>query len=612
MKRHFPRLAVVIGLTVCAACAAPARAADLRRAVPADAYLAVHGTHNPERDFQRKYYQEVWQTVQETRIIERLVAIATTHMSQEDVDQAKAILDELRAAAAPIDVEAILRCREFVYAQAMQAPSAQHVLALRLGAEAAASTETGLKNLLGLIEKYSDGKVPVKSVKDAGATVTTLGFPKEIPFHPAVARIDDVLLISSSEELARRSLKLLTSGEGKSKFDDPRLREALKRLPEPEDALVFYDGKLQFSQLRGLGRFIRQQGRHDPNAERVAGLIDLALDEAAILDYEVTVEYTEANHNCSAAYGKLLPNVDDKLLYRVFGGGEPFEAWEKWVPADALSYSLTTGANLSPVYAWVVEVIGERFPEAQPALDRFEQWQAENDFHLDRDLLQAFSGEYVSVSLPSESPSMFSAQQSFTALRCRKPERIRELLHRCVDAISEIPAIKAQQLELAESKDLEGFEVLSASLLRAFGVTPLIGFRDGWMIVGSSPQAVEKVLDTRAGKGRTIADTKAFQQFDLAIEGPVHTVSYTNLAASTRQAAQFLEQAGVIVPMIVAMAGGQTDSLKPMQEILALLPSVGKIVARFDFFEARMSVTQAGDEPGSYRRRTVTVIRPDA
>ena len=34
------------------------------------------------------------------------------------------------------------------------------------------------------------------------------------------------------------------------KFDDPRLKEALGRLPAPEDEVVFYDGKLQFEIVR--------------------------------------------------------------------------------------------------------------------------------------------------------------------------------------------------------------------------------------------------------------------------------------------------------------------------------------------------------------------------
>ena len=81
-----------------------------------------------------------------------------------------------------------------------------------------------------------------------------VGHSPQIPFRPTVIRSGDVLLVCSSEDLARRSLSMLKGGAGESKFDDPRLKEALSRLPEPEDSLVFYDGKLQFAQLRWTGR----------------------------------------------------------------------------------------------------------------------------------------------------------------------------------------------------------------------------------------------------------------------------------------------------------------------------------------------------------------------
>ena len=49
-----------------------------------------------------------------------------------------------------------------------------------------------------------------------------------------------------------------------------------------------------------------------------------------------------------------------------------------------------------------------------------------------------------------------------------------------------------------------------------------------------------------------------------------------------------------------------------MQEVFALLPSVAKIVAKFDYLQASMSVTQAGDQPGAFQTRSVTIIRPSA
>ena len=609
---YFRSCAALVLLASCAAAADQPQSLDLRRAVPADVFMAVHGKHNPERDFQREYYKEVWETVRETEIIERAIKIVTDRAPEEDVEKAKSVLEELREAVAPVDGEAILNCSEVVYAQSYEFPASHQLLLMRLTPEAAAVTEQAVKNLFGLAEKHSNGEAAVETVEEGDVVVTILSLPEEVPFRPAVACIDDVLLFSTWEQLARRSLGMLAGGEGESKFDDPRLKEALGRLPEPEDSLVFYDGRMQFSKLREIGAFIRKLEPDNPQSERVAGLVELLIDELAILDYEVTVEFTEENRNCSAAYGKLVPGAEEKLLAKVLGGGETFEQWQRWVPAGALSYSLATGANLHPAYERIMEVVEERIPEAKPTLEQFERLQSEYDVYLDRDILQAFSGEFVSVALPPATPSPLGGQDSVIAFRCHKPERIRELLHRLVDRLQEIPAVEAQQLKLVESEELEGFEELSALVLSAFNARPVIGFRDGWMVVGSNAQVVEKVFDTKAGEGQTIAETEAFKQFNLEVEGPVAAISYTNLAENTRQVSALLNQVGFLAPMIIGLAGAEADSadLEIVQEVLGLLPSVAKIVAKFDFLEAQLSVTQEGDEPDSYLRRSAILVRP--
>ncbi len=171
---------------------------------------------------------------------------------------------------------------------------------------------------------------------------------------------------------------------------------------------------------------------------------------------------------------------------------------------------------------------------------------------------------------------------------------------------------KAQHLKLVESKELVGFEELTANTLMAFGVRPVIGFQDEWMYVGSSAGAVKKVLDTKAGNAESIEGTEAFQRLKLEVQGPVESIGYTNTAESIRNVAKMLNQIGFMAPMFIDMAGANVDQeeLKPIQEALALLPDVAKIVGKFDFLEATVTVVQAGKEPDSYLKRAVVVVRP--
>ncbi len=177
---------------------------DLRRAVPEEAFLVVHAKHNPERDYQRKHYADVWKTVQETKIIDRAVKIVTSRAPEQELEQVKAILEELKEAVSPIDMEAVMNCEDFIYAQIMQVPTSLHLALIQLEPEAAASTEQGLKNLFAMAEKYSQGRLSVQSETKGEASITTLSLgPTPVPMAPTVVRLDGLLIITSYDQLAR-------------------------------------------------------------------------------------------------------------------------------------------------------------------------------------------------------------------------------------------------------------------------------------------------------------------------------------------------------------------------------------------------------------------------
>lgn len=588
---------------------ASAQEPSLSQAVPSDVYLLAYGRENPEREYLRPYYEEIYNTIQETRIIPRALEIVTSRMEEGDLERAEAVFEEVQSALAPIDVQALLHSKELVYAQAMKTHSSQHLLLLRMTPDGAAGCSQGIRNLFAVAEKYSGGKVSIQTSSEHGVPFVSLAFPPGVPFRPTVASIDDVLLCSSSRELAGQSLALLLTQEGDSKLADERFQDALCQLPEPEDGLVVYDAKTQFRQFRQSLESARRQVGENEEANRWLSFANMILDELDVVDYILTVEYTDGYRNCTASFGRVQPDYESKLLTRLAGSGEAFENWETWVPADAVSFSLSRGVNLHALYAFVENVIQERIPEAHEAWSQFETWQAEMGIHLDRDVLRAFSGESVSITLPAASNG--EGQETFWAVRCHNPERIRELLHRLVDQLQQVPFLQPQQLKLSPSEEMEGFEELSGAMLQMFEVRPVIGFRDGWMMVGSSAEAIQRILATRAGEAPTFVESDAFARFDMPIEGSVLSIRYSNLAESTRQMAEFLEGAGMIMPMVIGMAGAQADSeqLRLIQDIVALLPDVGKVVAKFDFLEGSLSVVQDGPTDDIWLQRSVTLVR---
>jgi hypothetical protein len=595
-----------------------AESLDLRRGVPEDVFLVVQAMHNPERDYQEQYYEEVWKTVQETRILERALEIATSRMGEEDLAQAQSVVEDLEAAVEPIDLKALADCQEMIYAQEMvmwqaapQAPAmptSQHLLLLRLTPEQAAATAKGVRNLFELVEKYSDGQLAVVESQVGEATLATLQLPPQSPMQPTVTQLGEVLALCSSKELLNKSLNMMTGSQGTSKFDDPRLATALDKLPQAEDQLVFYDGRAQFDTLKKIGPSLAQVGGGDPNIERVVKFINMAMEELSVFDYEVTVGYTEGNLNRTATYGKLIPGTQDATLRKMVSTGESFEDWASWVPAGAVSYSLGTGVNLHVLYERIMKVLKEDVPEAENVLKQFQTIQEQYNVFLDRDILQAFSGEYVSVAVLMDN----NARHSVFAMRCHKPEQTEKLIHRGMEALQQIEAVQAQQLKLVESEQLEGFEKVSAGLLMMTGMNPVIGFRNGWMYIGQSADAVSKVLDTLAGESETVKTTDAYKRLDIEIDQPVRSVRYVNTAENLRAMADGLRKAGGFVQMAMSMAGAQAEdeSVEVIKEIVALLPDVAKILEEFDFLQARINVVQQGESPDSYTKRSVVVVEP--
>lgn len=607
--RSLLRLALLAGTLVGGNTAV---AQDLGRAVPSSAHLVVQALRNPERDFQREYLKDVWRTLQEENIGQRALKIVTSRMPESDLARAEETWTQVTRALEPASVETVLNAEELIYAQVLEMPFNHHLLILETTQEEAARLEQAAANLFELFRQWSNAEIRSIRHDEGELHALVLDLPDNVPFRPALCRIDNVVILSTHESIARQSAAMLDGHGPDSKFDDPRFIEALTHLPDAEDSIVFFDGRLMFDRLKGLADVLRDQ-KPDANQDlaRFSSIYERILDECAILDYEITVEYTDGLQNRTAVLGRLADDAQEKMLYQAVAQGKPFEDWETWIPVDATSYSLSTGVNLHVIYQWLIDFISAEFPESHAALAKWRALQDEIEFDLARDLLKLFTGESIAVTAPITGVDGNAATGSVWALRCSDPERIGQLIQRAVARLAEMPALEPQQIQLVDSQEVEGFHELEAAALPMVAVRPMFGFHDGWMICSGSPQAVAKVLETRRGSAASITDSAKYQKFGNTSSEPVWAVSYSDLGASVEQAAETIEQIAAVAPMIVGMASAnvQDQDLTPLAEALGLLPSVAKIVREFDFLEDQLSVTRAGPWEESYRRDAVVNLR---
>ena len=590
---------------------------NLRDAAPPDAYLAMWGQQNPERDYMKIHEQAIWDEIAKSKICEKALHILQSHMSEGDAQQFVTIRETLQNAITPVEWSKVANAKEVMYAQKMEGPTSLHLLMVRIPDGGAESLRQGMENLFTLAAGASQGKLPLISETVAGTEMKYLQLPAEIPFtlQPAIGVKGDIFVFTTSLNFAKSGLELLDNPSADSKFDDVRVISALKQLPEAEDALVFMDGKRLFAQLNEIPQFITRVSNNQPDALRVAEFLTEIIKQSSALDHEITVQYTEGFQQRMATYGQLTENANETVVGKMAIDQQPFEDWESFVPENALGFSLTTGINLLPVYDWLMKEVPERFPEANRGLEQFSALQNQHDIHLREDILQAFPGESISISLPGPVTMLGKQPDTVLMLRCTQPDRTEELIHRGINAIADIPLVAQYGITMDEVPGLDGFFQINASALAALQIAPVIGFQDGWMIVGSKASAVEAVLAAKNGDAAAWADGDRFKEFGLAIDGPVNSINFTNTGENIRAASTAMQQIGMMAPMMLSVAkrdagDRQAKAVEIVQELSGLLPPLGRIVGKMDFYDATMKVCLPGPESNSYIRYSVTLVTP--
>ncbi len=617
--RRNHRFAMLAMLAVSSVWTSSLFADDLRDAVPVDAYIAVWGTNNPEREYMLEPQQAVFNEIEKSKIFEKSLHILQSHLSDGDAQQFLTIKSVLQNAIAPVEWNKLRDAKEVVYAQKMEGPTALHLLMVRIPDGGAESLRQAIENLLTLASSATNGKLPLATENVSGVEMKYLQMPAEVPitFQPAVGVQGDVFLFTTSLKFAKTGLDLLANPSAESKFDDPRVIAALQKLPAPEDGLVFVDGKQMIQQLHQIPDFITRMSQGQPDAARITGLLTELINECSVFDHEISVQYTEGFQQRTASFGQLTENLRDMVIGRMAADQKPFENWMSFVPANAVGFSINDGVNLLPLYDWLMKEIPARFPEVGPALDHFAAFQNQHDVHLREDILQSFSGECVSISLPGPVTMLGKQSDTVFMLRCSQPDHMEELIHRGINALAEIPVVAQQGLSMKDVPGLDGFQQIDSGAFAMAQIAPVIGFHDGWMIVASKASAVKSVLATKSGEAASWADGDRFKEFGLSIKGPVRSISFTNTGENIRAMSQTMQMLGTMAPMVLGAAQAEAGedagkAIQIAQQVLGLLPSVGRIIGKLDFYDATMGVCQPGTEPNSYIRNTVTLITPPA
>lgn len=564
-------LAVALLIASPAWAAEPSERFSLARAVPAESWLYVHGAHNPERDFIDKHWSHVFATLKTSGIDKDVKTfLESTFKTPEEKDKFTARWDKFVLLTQQVQW-CDLAAHEAVY---FQHSLKDHNLLLR------PSTETLDANTKALVALFDEVgallESPVEHAARNKAEVWTLKVG-DSGFSFNLFRHGQILGLSDNAEIMTQTIALLAgdASPAKTLVDSTRYRSAVSDLPAPEDSVTFLDMRGLWS---GMKQIIKTSITADDPAQeqKVEQVWTNVVDQLDFLDYVAVVEQTEGLRTRCNTVVKLADGARTRKLCTALADRKPIAAVLDRIPQDASGYRAGAGADFATIYSLVKDFVEKNFDEGPKWLAQWGQWQQENGFNLQDDVLSWIDGQYLVVTLPPAIQTGMGGGDGVLMLKVRDGAKALDTINKHLDRYKE-----AVMIAPAADVKAEGFRSVTHPMMMMFGMLGGITYGvDGeWLYVTNSTAALNKCLARAKGQGASIAANERFQKEGLAPKGAVTGASFTD---TTNWGPQLAMGLGMGMPM-AAMMIPQTEETAPVRSVFSMMGKLAPALAQINF-----------------------------
>jgi hypothetical protein len=587
--------------------------------VPGDYWMYVHVAHNPEADFVCRYWDRVFAGLMDCGVGEELQKVFLNVMNQDERAQFTAFCT--RASELVRGVRwGDLVSREFVFAERFGGPLPVPDLMFlsRHPPETQAANVAGLKAILDELASLSE-EVTVVEEKIDGANVWSLQIVNApVTFH--LFSKDDVVGLAMGRRGLQDTLGLLAGRNPQSAIIyAPRFRQALAEVPSPEDEVAFFDIQAIFGCLTSIpssafsGEDCAPGGATTAGApeeaERVRSLFATLFGHFDVFDYAITTMETTGRQQRTHGICRLKQDYKKKPFGRVLAGSEPIARFDQFVPVDAKGFSVSSGVNWAELYHAVLEILKD-VPEGDKVIAAMDSIQAKLGVNLEEDVFSWISGETVSFTVEPAMAAPFGGDDGVYMIRLKNSKVAMQKIDAALNAIQgrlqgagQAPLV----ITPATGVHAEGFRDVTHPYVMMF-VRLTMGVANDWLIVGTSESAVNKCLDTAAGKCNTVADNPRFKAEGIIPQGPVVGASFTDLSTWGSDWAGVLAMLGVAGGFIPSEPGAEA----PIETIRAVFTALGRLVPVFqsiDFYSSTSTVTTF--DGTTWKTETVLTYKPE-
>ncbi|MCO6438776.1 MAG: DUF3352 domain-containing protein [Phycisphaerae bacterium] len=395
--------------------------------------------------------------------------------------------------------------------------------------------------------------------------------------------------------------------------------EALQWLQKSVDAGFYAPNQIRkdedLASLRGEEAYKAAIAAAERQSQRsaVAGAFSVAdrvLSAVGIVDYIASTTYSEGYSVFEDSRAVLVKNASERAIYPVFGKQKMMAKFDRYVPKETASFSLSTGPNLNSLYEFLRNTVKSYGPEGEAVLTQWEQMQQGLGFNVQRDVLDWVQGGSISLTLSEELGSA-----NVWMMKVTDEAKAKEKIGQGIAAISSmVQQLAAQQPMLGmlrmqvSPETYEGLDGFSRITMAMSPAQPFVwGTADGFVIFGTSAEGVHAVLQTAKGEHPSVAKNERVMAEAVLPKGDFWSMSFTDQRRLGSQLADAVGGASMGLGM-AAMAIPDPQGQQMVGKLVGILGKLGPVLRKINFYRSMASTsTFDGSE---WRTLKVTNYQP--
>ncbi len=339
--------------------------------------------------------------------------------------------------------------------------------------------------------------------------------------------------------------------------------------------------------------------------------ISRLMNAVGIVDRVATVSYVKGHSKHSESLAWFSAKAKSSPFFAVVGDRPGQEHFERFLPVETVSFSQTSGLDLDKLYEFIEGSFLTAGSRGQRAWRAWTEAQRSVGFDLRSDVLSWIQGTGLSITIERGSGPevVFMLKVNDEQVAGKKLDQfIRFATESLRKLAAENPPVGMFSLrsEPSQHEQLKGFHRIQLAMIpRSF----VCGVREGYLVFGTSEDAVALCFATSAGNHPNVTKNEQLMAEIVRPDGPFELMAFNDQRHLGEEIEAFIQGLSFGAGMAVNFIPNPKAKMT-IGRVLGMVAKLGPVARKIDFYKSTSTLTTI--EGNRWRTRSVTHFKSPA